>query len=63
MFPDPAKIYSIEVDHYMSLKDLKEKVLKLLNIQVSDNKIVKLRNPEGILIPFTNLLEETNSNK
>lgn len=49
----------MEVDLNITYEDLKYKLLETLNISPTDNKILKVRNIEGVLIPFMNILDST----
>lgn len=54
---DSDKVYSLEVANDISYEDFKKKVRDMLNITGADDRILKVRNKDGILIPLMDVLE------
>lgn len=51
------EIMQVELNPNMDYGDLKKEVLSIFGLSENDDKVLKLRNKNHVLVPLTNLLE------
>ncbi|KAK9890023.1 hypothetical protein WA026_008830 [Henosepilachna vigintioctopunctata] len=59
----PVEKISITFEYSMNYNDLKEKVMLACRVVPSENKVIKLRNSDNMVIPYSMMLENEESSK